>query len=400
MTFNETTKNDKLWNRNFIIAMIVSASISMANGVFNPVLSIYAQSIGITVDIVGTVLSVSIFLSMFGRFLVGGLALRINKKRLVMFSLSLMLIAYLGFFFAKNLAVLTIAKILQAVGSGMHITTMSILVLDYIPQGRTGEGLGIYRLAGSLAHLLAPVIGTNLAKNSRFKILFILSVVFTFTSLIFLFIIEEKDTPKNRGVANNRKTRMNLKDYIYRPAFLPAVMLLFAGITYSAISSFMSIYGLSKGITNVGLFFTVQSLVMLVTSPMIGKIIDKKPSAYIVVTALALETVGCIFIALSSNLFYIIISAVIYGLGFGTSQSAIHFMALMCAPPEKRSVANSTYYVGGDLGLSIGSALAGILSHNIGFEYMFLAMAFVTFVSIIVFIMWVGIQSKGRRKPY
>lgn len=161
-------QKDKLWNKNFLLAMLVSATVALANGMFSPALPIYAQIYGITTAVIGSVLSLSLFLSMIGRFVVGGLSTNHSKKMLVMVSLVTILLSYLFFFFATNVYLITVAKVLQAVGSGMNITVLSTLAFANLPESRLGEGIGIFSLAGSLAQVIAPMLGTILAKNHQF----------------------------------------------------------------------------------------------------------------------------------------------------------------------------------------------------------------------------------------
>ena len=390
-------QKERLWSKNYILAMFVSATVMLGNGMLNPALPIYAEKFGITTDIIGTVVSVSLFLTMFGRFTIGGLSMKRSKKKLVLLSLLFLFVAYICFFFAKNLAIITAAKIVQAVGQGMNITVLSALVIDNLPQSRLGEGLGLYSLAGSLSATISPMLGTIFAKNDQFNLLFALSVAWTAVSMfILLWVTDKKVEKKEEPEAAEKKPRKRFKigDYLYPPAFMPAIMLLFNGITYSAIANFMSIYGLSKGIANVGLFFTINSIVMIATRPIVGKLTDSKPLAYIIIPGIISATIALAVIAMATNMIYIAVAAILFGFGFGSCYSAVYVMAIKSATAETRPIANSTFYVGGDIGLSAGSALAGILAYRIGYENMYMSMALISLLSLFVFIAYLISKKK------
>jgi len=384
------TPREKLWNRDFILTMAVSSAAALANGMFSPALPIYAETLGITTDIIGTIISVSLFICMFGRMVIGGMSARHSRKKLVTFTLVFLLLAYSGFFFAKNIYILAAAKIFQAIASGMTITVLSTLSIEYIPESRMGEGIGIYSMAASLAQCVAPLLGTLLAKNSSFSLLFGLSTAATAASVAILLFVRDKAPV---GVLK-RKRKISILDYLYPPAFMSAVMLMFNGITFSAISNFISIFGLSVGVAGIGMFFTIQSVVIILIRPVCGKLSDKKSPAVLLVPGLLFSTAACVVIANAASIAVFCVAAVMYGIGFGSSQATIQLMAIKSAPPEKRGVANGTFYVGGDIGLSLGSALAGVLAFRVGYRNMYMVMGAISLISVVLFAVYSRINAR------
>ena len=375
---------ETIWNKNYILCMAISTVAAIGHGMFNPALPVYAQKLGIATDIIGTVVGFAMFMCMFGRGMMGGLADRIDNKKLVRISLLVLLGGYSCFFFADNVLLLLIAKTLQAVGNGMTNTILSTLAFAAVPPRKLASGIGMFSLASSLAQCFAPNIGTEIAYSGHFTLLFSVSVVMTLISLLILNLIE---APKVRVRDYPEDKKFSVSSFICRPAVPAAIMLLFNGIVYSSISNYLSLYGLEKGFARIGLFFTINSVAMLVTRPLTGKICDTKPLSLIMIPGYLAQICTCLLIARTGSMAGICIGAACYGFGFGSTQAAIQVMALKSVGAEQRGKANGTFYVGGDIGLSCGSFVAGTLAKQAGYPVMYSMMAFVAAGSLIFFLL-------------
>ena len=67
---------------------------------------------------------------------------------------------------------------------------------------------------------------------------------------------------------------------------------------------------------------------------------------------------------------YFVISASLFGMGFGAGQPATMAILIDHVRPEQRGLATGTYYIGFDVGYSIGSILLGVVSQYWGFGVM------------------------------
>jgi predicted MFS family arabinose efflux permease len=65
-----------------------------------------------------------------------------------------------------------------------------------------------------------------------------------------------------------------------------------------------------------------------------------------------------------------VISAALFGLGFGSAQPAAMALLIDRVRPEQRGLATGTYFTGFDAGISIGSLLLGVVSQHLGFGVM------------------------------
>lgn len=390
--------NEKsIWSKRFILCMVMSMSVSFAYGMLNPVLSVYASTLGILTDVVGTILSVASLLCMVARLSVGGFSEFFGKKKLILIATGLCFFGYCFYLVATNLIVLFAARCMQAVGQGMTLTLLSIMAIESLPAEKLGSGIGVFSLSSSLAQCIAPMIGSMLAGKEKYKILFALCVVISCLSVILATQVKEEYI-KPEKVPWTRL--LNPKSYICIEAMPAAIMMIFNGTIYSAVANYLTIYGFSKGLLNVGIFFIINSATMLLTRPLSGYLSDKKPLWVIMLPAYLAQAMACLLIAQRMGLFTICIGGVLYGFGFGSSQAAIQIMAVKSVDGAKRALANSTYYFGGDIGLSVGALSAGVLAKVSGYEFMYLIMSVMALICVSYYLIFNICQQKGEKKEW
>ena len=392
---DKTEKKATIWNKNYILCMAIGSMSAVGHGMLNPSLPIYAKSLGIAVSAIGTVMAVAMFVCMFGRAIAGGLSDRINNKYLVLAAQVFLLLGYGLLMIAGNIPGLAIGKTLQAVGNGVNATVLSTIAFASLPKERLASGIGMFSLASSLAQCFSPNMGTELAAANQFVLLFGISIAMTVFSIVALAFVKNP-LAKAKTSAKMETTDKGIRKYICKPAIPAAIMLLFNGIVYSAIANYLSMYGLEKGIQRIGVFFTINSITMLVTRPVTGKICDRKPLAYIMIPGYVAQIIACLLISGVNSIASVAIAAVCYGFGFGTTQAAIQIMAIRSVGDEQRGRANGTFYVGGDLGLACGSYVAGALSEVVGYSSMYVAMAVTAALCLGYYIILT--YGHGRRK--
>lgn len=372
-----------IWNKNYILCMTISTVAALGHGMFNPALPVYAKGLGITTDVIGAIVAFAMFVCMFGRGIVGGMADWVNNKKLVALSLLILFSGYLCFFFAKSVPLLLIAKTLQAVGNGMTNTVLSTLAFASVPQEKLASGVGMFSLASSLAQCFAPNLGTELAYAGKFYLLFSISLGMTVISLLILPLLQPC-----QQIIHKEKSKLSIKEFVCKPAVPAAIMLLFNGIVYSSLANYLSLYGMERNLERIGIFFTINSVTMLVTRPLTGKICDSRPLEVIMIPGYIAQIATFLLLSNAGTMWSVCIAAACFGFGFGSTQAAIQIMALRSVGPEMRGRANGTFYVGGDIGLSAGAYAAGGLARYAGYSKLYLIMSMVAGCCLIFFLVY------------
>ncbi len=386
-------RGETIWNRNYVLCMFVSACAAFAQSMFNPAMPVYGQSIGLKADVIGFITAVALLLCMFGRGISGKFSDIMSKKKLVWLGIIITLAGYALYFLAFSIPVFFIARVLQTIGSGMTTTVLSALSISVVPSKRIPSAIAIFSIASSLAQCFAPNIGTNLAYAGQFKVLFVTALVLLFLAAFLLSRIDEGPVPVRQAAASGARRfkggshgKFNLDKILCVPAIPAAILLLFNGIIYTSITNYLSLYGIERDLKNIGIFFTVNAVTMIISRPLVGKICDSRPLSWIIIPGFIAEMAACVLLAMTWDMPVIYAAAVCYGLGFGSTQAAIQIMAIRSVGPERRGDANGTFYVGGDIGLALGAYAAGAIFNAAGSMVMYLFMAGAAVLSIIFYV--------------
>lgn len=397
-------KPGKLWNRTFLLCMLISGLNAFPGGMLSPALPIYLEHLGRGTEIAGTIVAIATFLSMFTRMIAGGWADKISRKTILLIAFLFETAAFFLFCVANSFPLLLASRCLFGVGTGIVVTVLCTIAFDTLPPELLGTGVGIFALAASAAYWVAPTIGTALAVQGRFLLLFLISAAVLILSIALLLTIPVELTAKAKLWQQARKngtaerSRFRLSDYLCREALPSAFLLLMNGIIYAALVNFLSHCGVSRGITQVALFFTIESILLVVLQPVCGRLADRMHLGWIIIPGYLLMGIACVLVAFAQNMVPILIASVFYAAGYSATMATTQLWAIRSVELSQRSLANSTYYVGGDVGLALGAYAAGALAAVSGYTAMYLVIAGVCIFSLIWFAGYIltrGKKSKG-----
>ena len=160
----------------------------------------------------------------------------------------------------------------------------------------------------------------------------------------------------------------------------------------------MSLYAREKGIENIGVFFTVYAVSMLLSRPGFGLLVDRKGVSVAVVPGMILVMLAMYALHRAESLTMFLVAAALYGVGFGASQTSLQTMAVIHAPRERLGIANSTFFTGFDSGIGVGSVVLGMVSKRVGYSRMFLISAASVVVALLLFFIFSLEQSRMSKE--
>jgi sugar phosphate permease len=93
-------------------------------------------------------------------------------------------------------------------------------------------------------------------------------------------------------------------------------------IAYGGITAFVPLFANSIKV-NSGAFFLAYAASLALSRPLSGKFSDRYGQTFVIVPALVITILALIVLSFSTGLLGMIISAVLYGIGFGSAQPAL-----------------------------------------------------------------------------
>lgn len=362
----------KLWTRSFIVLTVSYFLLFLCLQMLLSPLPTYTKDRFAPEEFtVSLVTSLFALAAIAARFLTAGLMRRVHRNVLLFCGLAIAAGTTAAYSFAESIGALLLLRIGFGVGFGIASTIMPTLVSQIIPRGRIGEGIGYFGLSTSLAMSFGPLIGLSMLDGYGFPSLTVLgtlSVAFIIPLLLgFRSIPAQPSKPAviDAAVPNRKKAPFNAK------LLVPASLNVLLSITYGGLLSFLALFGKEVHLGHVGLFFLFNVFTILIVRPISGRLFDSRGHSAVLIPAAILIFLSLTLLSFADNLPLLIVSALIYGLGFGATQPTLQAWMLRDSAPERHGTANSLYYNATDLGVATGAMALGIVASHTSYAVMY-----------------------------
>lgn len=184
----------------------------------------------------------------------------------------------------------------------------------------------------------------------------------------------------------------------FEKSVLPATATtFFLSIVYGGITTFAPHFAESIQV-NPGTFFLVYAVTLTAMRPVAGKLSDRYGAVSVIVPTLVVTTFALLMLSISDGLIGVIVSAVLYGIGFGSAQPALQATTLRLAYPDRRGGATASFMTAFDLGIGLGAIMLGWVSQYTGYQVLFTVCAVSAVVSQLIFIGFVKRLSSAAER--
>lgn len=375
----------RLWNRNFILIFITNITTSISFQMMNTTLAKYTVSLGLSVSIMGFVSTSFVITSLAIRPYAGRLCDYKNKKKILLISLILIAVAILGYSQSHSLGYLIFFRLIHGLGWGLVTTVSSTIATVSLPEEKIGHGIGIFALASVISTAIAPNLGLWLIDHSSYTIMFMSAAAMPLTGILLSFFIQTDNNQLNNSKRTNMESVWN--SIFAKEAVLPMLIILFTTVSTSSISTFLALYAEERAIAGIGLFFSVYAVALFVTRPVSGRLNDILHKSFIIIPCSVLLILTFVLLTRADRLLLFTFAAVTYGLGYGGLQPALQTWCVKSVNRERRGVANSTFFVGLDLGTSLGTLVAGGLAQWKGYRFMYESMIMPILIALFIYLL-------------
>jgi predicted MFS family arabinose efflux permease len=350
----------------FLINMIVSSSFYMVS----TTMSLYVTGFGASVAVAGTVVGALSIASMCVRPFSGLLSDRFSRKHLLTFSLLGVSLAMAGCGLTSSVPLLIAFRILHGLSFSIATTVIMALVAGTLPPERMTQGLGYFAVGQTITSAFAPSLGIWMGNAYGYPFTFKSAAVLVFLAVILaLFIIRPQDRPSSRLTR-----KLTVSDFISLEALPFGILAIAVAGTTGIENGFVALYGKQIGLGNVGWYFTIGAVALLLSRILSGKLADKN-SSLVIYLGLFFMSAAFLLLGISvtgNAMILFAAAAVLKALGLGAVQPALQAASLKSVPADKRGAASSTYYLGTDVGQAFAPILGGRLASAQGYNTMFL----------------------------
>ncbi len=354
MPNNQESRHESIWSRAFVVLLAANFFQSMAAFMANTTIPLYVDSIGASAGIIGVIVGAFAITALLVRPFAGPAFDSFSRKKLLMAAQGIIAAAFALYGFAHTVPALFAVRMLHGVGIGCAGPLAMSLVSEYLPQSRMASGVSIYMIAQSMAQVIGPATGLWLVEAVSFQATYLIAAVFLFASMASISTLRE--IPRQKP-----PYRLELGRMFAREAASHAVVLALFATAFGATTSYLVLYAAKLGIENVGAYFVVYAVCLLVTRPLFGKIADRFGAERILVPGTICFAAAYIMLGHINDLFGLIVVAVVAAAGFGSCVPLVQSLAMSSVDVGRRGAASNTTYTGMDVGFLVGPALAGLV---------------------------------------
>ena len=343
----------------FVVTMLGLLAI----GATLPVLPLYVRGpIGAGDVSVGVVTGAFAITGLAFRPFGGYLADTRGRRRVVVAGSLLTALAGVLYFIPAGIGGLIVARLVLGAGEALVYAAGAAWVFDLAPVRKQGRFIGFYGLAiwGGLA-LGAPV-GQVLLDVASFEVVWAFAAAAPLLGAAIALRIPEAYQPRRSAESHS---------LVVREALVPGTGLALGTVGFTTVSAFIVLHLDDLGLGHGAEVFTVLAISVVAVRLFGGGIPDRFGGGPSAVAAGILSAVGLLIIAAAQTLGVALVGAVVLGAAFSLTFPALSLLVVERVPPERRGFALGTFTAFFDVGVGLGTPIAGAIAALSGYPAAF-----------------------------
>ncbi len=380
---------------NILLYIFIATSMLIVSPV-NQFFTIYQRDLGYELMFIGIIASAASFFHMFGLFVAGILSDRKGRKKPLIFVLfGFIMYPFLLIYFTDLISLLFIQIFYSIIGAAFWSISIAYLY-DTNPKSKGGKAYSRVLMAIFIINLISPMIGGLVIENLGYRWLFSLSCYIAIIPLVILFFLKDPKVKRQ-----NLSVKGEVSDIIKKPRFIKLwLAMMVIAFSSAFISNFFPIYlkeiiGLDY--TQVGLFFSAGTLILILAQPVIGWLADRLKSRVMVPAGMILLGLAQISIASVSNIVSLFIARSLAPIGLFTSRVKGASIIAKITPKEEHALAEAIFKSSSGVGWSIMNAVAPLMIAAFGYVGVFRALGAFSIIGGLVYILSYH-KSEGEEK--
>nr|WP_120491819.1 MFS transporter [Corynebacterium lactis] len=378
-----TTARERLITPAFALSWLINVSMYLVFYLLITVMSLYAVERFAASDAAGGFAASSFVIgATVARMFSGYLVDTFGGRKIMLSSLVIIVATCAAYLWSTTLPVLIAVRLVHGLAYALASTAVMAAAQTAIPSTRRAEGTGYISLGTTLATAIGPALGLAIIGSFGYGPLFSTSLGLAIVGLILALIMPADSHAKGSAhhdktaPGSNTKPRFSLSD-IATPAVVPVgLFMLFIGVGYAGIITFLNRYAQLNDLTvGANFFFVAYAVTMMAARFSLGRLQDRRGDNPVIVIGLVCFALALAVLAAATADWHVIIAGALSGLGYGTLMPACQTIAVRLSPAHKLGTGISTLLLLADAGIGIGPVILGAVAASIGFSAMYATLA-------------------------
>ncbi len=345
-----------IWTTPFVSVFFATFILHMSQYSMNTLVPRYVHYLGGSAVVVGIVTSVFAVTALAIRPFSGPSIYCFDKKKLMVLSSLITALAFLMYGFSKSITIVIAARLIHGIGIGFTGPLSLTLACEYLPEEKMAYGINVMAAGQAVSTAVGPGLGLALAAWLSYSVTFFIGVAAVILACVLMVLLLQSS-----GTNEKKVFKVKLDSIFAKEAIGPAIILICIAMSYSGISTYLTLYGDARGVNQIGLFFTAYAVALIVSRPLSGKIADKYGVKRAMIPGFICFALSYVVISISYTLTMFIIAGIISAFGNGIIVPNAQAMGMRRVELENRGPAANTMYTGMDVGVLIGGPLSGLI---------------------------------------
>jgi proton-dependent oligopeptide transporter, POT family len=312
----------------------------------------------------------------------GALADRYGYRRMLMVAFSLLATGYFATGFMSSYAMVFLALLVMATGSGLFKPIISGTIARSTDETNSAFGFGIYYWMINVGAFLAPLV-VSVLKGFSWKYVFMASSLYT-ALMLLPTVFAYTDPPAPQNTKRLKDVLMGAVDVLGDARFM-LMIVIYSGFWILYFQQFGSILWylgafvdrapVSQAITgllhSIGLPWTfvfdaehvtvIDAGMIILLQVFVSRIVKTRPALPTMVTGMAIGGLGFVLLAASQNAWVFAAGIAVFAIGEMTAHPKYYSFVGLVAPADRKAVYMGYAFLYGVFGALLGASLGSWL---------------------------------------
>lgn len=276
-----------------------------------------------------------------------------------------------GYLFERDVPGLFALRLVNGLGIALMTASATTLLVAHIAPERSGQAFGVYSVAALVPYSIVPSLFDRigpLLPGPEYGYAIMALTLLPAAGLNFLLVRQDRAQAAHPAGHDHGAGYAAMLTSLTTPK--TALMLVINTVYYL---NFSALFFLSKslfesrGLGGVGLFFSIQTALMILIRVFASRMFDEVKKPYLIMWCYGLTAVGFGLVGLMQGLALEVAAALVLGLGMGVGPPSLNALMYGLSEPRLKAV-NSNLMVmalqaGNFLGPILGGVAVGLLGH-------------------------------------
>lgn len=376
-------KKETIFTKDVVLVMAAAFFFMFSNMYCNPLINGYAKELGASSAFAGVIVGMMSIVAMFLRPIAGNLTDHFSKYQLSFIGGLLSFVGVLGYVFTPNSTLLLIFRLVNGLGYVLCTICMTTWLSYLVPFSHVGEAMSFYGLMNALAMALAPAISIDLYRVIGYRLAIVISAVAALMVVVTIQFVGNRAQPAK----DVQPVSIHHLKIIQRDSVPVAAMVGLFAIPYFATQADIVTYVEQRHLSiAVGAYFMIYAVVLLSIRLVLRNQFDTVRFGVWLLASVLATVFYLIMLAVMDNNWEMVLAAAGMALGYGTIYSVCQSTAMMLAPATDRGLASATFFLGIDIGMSLGPIVGGIIDSLLPVKYFYLVMLVIVPLILLIYL--------------